>query len=63
MTTKNYYFPKSRMTYKISELALDGQDISIEGYTYTLLSKRPAGRPVARKLLNTETGEKITILR
>lgn len=63
MSSKNYYFPSSRLTYKLSELVLDGQDIKIEGYTYSKLSKRPNGRGVARRLLNPETEEKIVILR
>lgn len=60
---KNYYFPKAKLTYKISELALDGDFIRIGDYIYVKLMRRPNGRMVERRLLNVDTNEKITILR
>lgn len=60
---KNYYFPKAKLNYKLSELALDSDFIKIGDYIYVRLLRRPNGRLVERRLLNVDTNEKITILR
>ena len=60
---KNYYYPTSRLTYKISELVIPDNDIKIDGYTYSKLMKRPLGRAFDRRLINPQTDEKIILLR
>jgi hypothetical protein len=58
---KLFYVPAVKMNAKLQETKMEGFHISIDGYTYERLSRRPVGRPITRRLLNTATEEQIVI--
>lgn len=58
---KSLFVPSSRINARIQETVLSGYHIVIDGYTYEQVSRRPLGRSVARKLINTNTNEKFII--
>jgi|TARA_R110000796_G_scaffold8846_5_gene30097 hypothetical protein len=58
---KEYYIAKSRMNGKISDTMIEGQGISVEGYSYELISRAPAGRRAVRRLVSEELNTRITI--
>ena len=60
--TKYYYFPKARMTSRIADMIIDGFHISLDGYIYELITKRPNGRRTLRNLINMDATEKFVIL-
>lgn len=59
--TEKYYIHAGRLTQKLQEIALDSDDIHIEGEHYIQLSEKPKGRSVVRKLANPSTGDRILI--
>lgn len=61
--TEKYYIHAGRLTQKLQEIALDRDDIHIEGEHYIQLSERPKGRATLRKLSNPKTGDRILILK
>lgn len=58
---EQYYIHVNRLTQRLQEIALDRDDIHIEGEHYIRLSEKPKGRSVARKLANPTTGDRILI--
>lgn len=56
-----YYFPTVKVNAKVADTIIDGNYIEIEGYRYELLSRKPRGRSIARKLLNETTNTRIII--
>lgn len=58
---KLHYVPAVKMNARLEEIKVDGYHITIGDYTYEKVSRRPLGRSVFRKLLNTTTEEQIII--
>lgn len=59
--TERYYIHINRLTQRLQEIALDRDDIHLEGEHYIQLSEKPKGRVVVRKLTNPSTGDRILI--
>lgn len=45
-----FYLLKTKITYRLSELVIDGNHIKVHGNVYERLSSRPHGRRVAMRL-------------
>jgi len=58
---KLFFVPSTKINARIAETVITGQHITIEGLTYQMVSKRPQGRRVLRKLQNLDTNTQITI--
>ena len=58
---KLFYYPTSRLTFKLKELVLEGKHITVEGITYQLLFKRPPGRPVKRTLTSMDQSTQLIL--
>ena len=59
---KYYYYPKVKMNAKITYMIIDGFPITVEGYLYERVTKRPNGKRTYRKLINKDQTEKIILL-
>ena len=58
---KLFFVPSTKINARIAETVITGQHINIAGLTYQMVSKRPQGRRVLRKLQNLNTNTQITI--
>lgn len=58
---KLFFVPSTKINARIADTVITGQHITIEGLTYQMVSKRPQGRRVLRKLQNLNTNTQITI--
>lgn len=58
---KLFFVPSTKINARIADTVISGQHITIEGLTYQMVSKRPQGRRVLRKLQNLDTNTQITI--
>lgn len=58
---KLFFVPSTKINARIAETVITGQHITIEGLTYQMVSRRPQGRRVLRKLQNLNTNTQITI--
>ena len=58
---KLFFVPSTKINARIADTVITGQHIAIDGLTYQMVSRRPLGRRVLRKLLNESTNTKITI--
>lgn len=58
---KLFFVPSTKINARIAETVITGQHITIAGLTYQMVSKRPQGRRVLRKLQNLDTNTQITI--
>ena len=58
---KLFFVPSTKINAKIADTIITGQHITVEGLTYQMVSKRPQGRRVLRKLQNLNTNTQITI--
>lgn len=58
---KLFFVPSTKINARIAETVMSGQHITIEGLTYQMVSRRPQGRRVLRKLQNLDTNTQITI--
>jgi len=56
-----YYFPTVKVNAKIAETVIEGNHIEMEGYRYELLSRKPRGRSIARRLINESTNTRMII--
>ena len=59
--TKLFFVPSTKINARIADTVITGQHITMNGLTYQMVSKRPQGRRVLRKLQNLNTETKITI--
>jgi len=59
--TKLFFVPSTKINARIADTVITGQHINIAGLTYQMVSKRPQGRRVLRKLQNLNTNTQITI--
>ncbi len=50
MIEEQYFVPGRKMNFILSELEIKGDDITIGGYTYKRIAKRPRGRQIDRVL-------------
>ena len=58
---ESYFIPTVKVNSKISELVIPGHYIEIENYRYEKLIRKPRGRSISRRLLNTSTNERFII--
>lgn len=58
---KLFFVPSTKINARIADTVITGQHITVEGLTYQMVSKRPQGRRVLRKLQNINTNTQITI--
>jgi len=58
---KLMFVPSTKVNAKISDTVITGQHITLEGLTYQMVSRRPLGRRVLRRLQNLSTNTKIVI--
>lgn len=58
---KLFFVPSTKINARIADTVITGQHITVEGLTYQMVSKRPQGRRVLRKLQNLNTNTQITI--
>tara|TARA_S200000501_G_C20221178_1_gene481606 strand:+ start:299 stop:493 length:195 start_codon:yes stop_codon:yes gene_type:complete len=62
MTEDQFYVPSAKMNFKLSEIEIKGDDISVGGYTYKRIGKRPRGRQIERVLSKVDNPELKLIL-
>ena len=58
---KLFFVPSTKINARIADTVITGQHITVEGLTYQMVSRRPQGRRVLRKLQNLDTNTQITI--
>jgi len=58
---KLFFVTSTKINARIAETVIDGRHITVEGLTYQMVSRRPQGRRVLRKLQNLNTNTQITI--
>jgi hypothetical protein len=58
---ETYYLSALKINSKTSDLVIPGNHITIENYKFEQLSRKPKGRSISRRLLNTDTGERFII--
>jgi hypothetical protein len=58
---KLMFVPSTKVNAKISDTVITGQHITLEGLTYQMVSRRPIGRRVLRRLLNQSTNTRVVI--
>jgi len=58
---KLFFVPSTKINARIADTVITGNHITIEGLTYQMVSRRPQGRRVLRKLQNLNTNTQITI--
>ena len=58
---KLFFVTSTKINARIAETVIDGNHITVEGLTYQMVSRRPQGRRVLRKLHNLDTNTQITI--
>ncbi len=58
---KLFFVPSTKINARIADTVITGQHITIGGLTYQMVSRRPQGRRVLRKLFNSNTETQITI--
>ena len=58
---KLFFVPSTKINARIADTVITGNHITIEGLTYQMVSRRPQGRRVLRKLQNLDTNTQITI--
>lgn len=58
---ETYYLSAVKINSKTSDLVIPGNHIIIEKYKFEQLSRKPKGRSISRRLLNTDTGERFII--
>ena len=56
-----YYFPTVKVNAKIADIIIEGNYIEMEGYRYELLSRKPRGRSIARRLISESTNTRMII--
>lgn len=55
------FVPSTKINAKVAETVIPGNHITLNGLTYQMVSKRPLGRRVLRRLQNLSTNTKIVI--
>lgn len=58
---KLFYVTATKINARIADTVITGKHITIDGYTYERVSRRPLGRRVIRKLKSVDTNTQITI--
>lgn len=58
---KLMFVPSTKINAKVADTVVPGNHITVGGLTYQMVSRRPLGRRVLRKLINESTNTKITI--
>jgi len=62
MELEEYYYVSSlKINSKISDTVIEGKHIEIDGITFQRLSRKPRGRSIERKLLNTNSNLRLVI--
>ena len=58
---ENYFLSSLKINSKTAELVMPGYHIEIDKMRYEQLMRKPKGRSIQRKLLNTNTQERFII--
>jgi hypothetical protein len=58
---ENYFLSALKINSKTSELVIPGGHITIDNRIFEQLSRKPKGRSIAKRLLNTKTQERFII--
>ena len=58
---KLFFVPSTKINARIADTIITGRHITVEGLTYQMVSKRPLGRRVLKRLINESTNTKIVI--
>ena len=58
---KLFFVASTKINARIADTVIEGNHITVQGLTYQRLTRRPVGRRIIRKLLNTKTNAQIVI--
>lgn len=58
---KSYYVHTPKINARIAETVEVGNHITVEGYTYQKVSRRPVGKVASRKLTSIDEREKLIL--
>lgn len=58
---ENYYIRATKVNARVADLVIEGNHITIDGYRFEKLERKPRGRSIERKLQNVKTQERILI--
>lgn len=58
---KKFYILYSKINARISDSVMTGYHIKVDDLTYERVSRRPLGKRVVKRLLNTSTEEKLVL--
>jgi hypothetical protein len=58
---ENYYIRATKVNARVADLVIEGNHITIDGYKFEKLERKPRGRSIERKLQNVKTQERILI--
>lgn len=58
---ESYYIRATKVNARVVDLVIEGNHITMDGYKFEKLERKPRGRSIKRKLKNVDTGERILI--
>lgn len=51
---ENYFIRATKINARVADLVIEGKHITIDGYKFERLERKPRGRVIERKLQNIE---------
>ena len=51
---ENYFIRATKINARVADLVIEGKHITIDGYKFERLERKPRGRVIERKLQNVE---------
>lgn len=58
---ESYFIRATKVNARVADLVIEGNHITIDGYKFEKLYRKPRGRSIERKLLNERTQERFLI--
>lgn len=58
---ESYFIRATKVNARVAELVIEGNHITIDGYKFEKLERKPRGRSVERRLQNLDTQERFII--
>lgn len=58
---ESYFIRATKVNARTADLVVEGNHITIDGYKFEKLERKPRGRSIERKLQNTNTGDRFLI--
>ena len=58
---KSYYVAADRITSRISADVIPGNHVRVDGLRFELVSKRPLGKSIHRKLIKEDQSEQLVL--